>query len=178
VSEHSEWDDTHAEADGLEIEIAVHPATKTIDAAIGDIIASSILSANNYLSTNAFDGVARGVVSVRVDNDEGVQLLNKAWRGVDKPTNVLSFPAPPTQAGPDNVIGDIAISYETAAQEAAAERKSFRDHMVHLSVHGFLHLMGYDHESDDDSEEMEGLERAILARVNVPDPYVAREAEG
>jgi probable rRNA maturation factor len=75
-------------------------------------------------------------------------------------------------------LGDIAISYETAAREAVAEDKSFADHMAHLSVHGFLHLLGYDHESDDDAEEMEGLERDILARIGVADPYVAHEAEG
>ena len=178
MSEPAHWDDACAEADGLAIEIAIRPAAKALDGAIGDIIASSILSANSYLSTNGFAGSVRGVVSVRVDNDEGVQRLNKVWRGIDKPTNVLSFPPPDTQAGPDTVIGDIAISYETAAREAAAERKTFRHHVAHLSVHGFLHLLGYDHESDDDAEEMERLERTILARVDVPDPYVARETEG
>jgi probable rRNA maturation factor len=178
VSEAPHWDDAYAEADGLAIEIAVQPAAKSLDRAIGEIIASSILSANSYLSTNGLAGPAQGVVSVRVDNDEGVRLLNKVWRGIDTPTNVLSFPAPDPQPGPDKVIGDIAISYETAAREAAAERKTFRDHVAHLSVHGFLHLLGYDHESDHDAEEMERLERTILARVDVPDPYVAREAEG
>ena len=91
---------------------------------------------------------------------------------------MLSFPAPDTQPGPARILGDIAISYQTAAREAAAEDKSLVDHVAHLSVHGFLHLLGYDHESDDDAEEMEGLERVILARIGVSDPYVAHEAEG
>jgi probable rRNA maturation factor len=178
VSEPGDWDEVFAEAAGLAVEIAIDPAAKALDAGIGDVIAASILSANSHLSANMLAGVARGTVSVRIDNDEGVQHLNKVWRGIDKPTNVLSFPAPDTQASPDNVIGDIAISYETAAREAVAERKPLRDHIAHLAVHGFLHLVGYDHESDDDADEMERLERTILARVDVPDPYVAREAEG
>ncbi len=113
-----------------------------------------------------------------VDDDARIRELNRLWRGFDKPTNVLSFPSPDTQPGPARTLGDIAISYETAAREAAAEDKSFGDHIAHLSVHGFLHLLGYDHESDDDAEEMEGLERAILARIGISDPYVVRETEG
>jgi probable rRNA maturation factor len=73
--------------------------------------------------------------------------------------------------------GDIAISYETAAREAADEGKPFADHLSHLAVHGFLHLLGYDHESDHDAEKMEAAERTILARVDVPDPYAAREID-
>ena len=172
MSEPSDWDNVYAEADGLAVEIAVEPAAKALDGAIGHVIATSILNAN------AVAGPVHGVVGVRVDNDEGVRTLNRVWRGIDKPTNVLSFPAPGAQAGPDKVIGDIAISYETAAREAAAERKTFQHHVAHLSVHGFLHLLGYDHESDADADDMERLERTILARVDVPDPYVAREAEG
>jgi probable rRNA maturation factor len=113
-----------------------------------------------------------------VDDDARVQALNKLWRGLDKPTNVLSFPAPDSPSGPARMLGDIAISYQTAAREAAAEGKTLADHIAHLSVHGFLHLLGYDHESDEDAEEMEGLERVILARIGISDPYVAHEAEG
>ncbi len=178
MSEPGDWDEVFAEAAGLAVEIAIDPAAKALDAGIGDVIAASILSANSHLSANMLAGVARGTVSVRIDNDEGVQHLNKVWRGIDKPTNVLSFPSPGTETGPHKFIGDIAISYETAAREAQAERKTFRHHVAHLSVHGFLHLLGYDHESDDDADEMEQIERAILARVDVPDPYIARDAEG
>jgi probable rRNA maturation factor len=111
-----------------------------------------------------------------VDNDDRIRSLNRLWRRIDKPTNVLSFPAPDSPAGPTSYVGDIAISYETAAREAAAEGKSFSDHVAHLSVHGFLHLMGYDHESDADAAEMEGLEREILAHIGIPDPYIANDA--
>jgi probable rRNA maturation factor len=160
------------EADGLTLEIGVAADAAALDAKLGSLIASAIAAANQAA------GPAQGAVTVVVDDDARIRELNKLWRGLDKPTNVLSFPSPDTQPGPERTLGDIAISYETAAREAAAEDKSFADHMAHLSVHGFLHLLGYDHESDDDAEEMEGLERAILARIGVSDPYVAHEAEG
>jgi probable rRNA maturation factor len=160
------------EADGLTLEIGVAADAAALDAKLGSLIASAIAAANQAA------GPAQGAVTVVIDDDARIRELNKLWRGLDKPTNVLSFPSPDTQPGPERTLGDIAISYETAAREAAAEDKSFADHMAHLSVHGFLHLLGYDHESDDDAEEMEGLERIILARIGVSDPYVAHEAEG
>jgi probable rRNA maturation factor len=160
------------EADGLTLEIGVAADAAALDAKLGSLIASAIAAANQAA------GPAQGAVTVVVDDDARIRELNKLWRGQDKATNVLSFPSPDTQPGPERTLGDIAISYETAAREAAAEDKSFADHMAHLSVHGFLHLLGYDHESDDDAEEMEGLERIILARIGVSDPYVAHEAEG
>lgn len=159
------------ETDGLALEIDVAPGAASLDEKLPTVIAAAIGAAN------AVAGPAQGAVTVIVDNDERVRQLNKLWRGFDKPTNVLSFPSPATQPGPERSVGDIAISYETAAREAAAEGKSLAEHTAHLSVHGFLHLLGYDHESDDDAEEMEGLERVILARIGVSDPYVAHEAE-
>jgi probable rRNA maturation factor len=160
------------EADGLALEIGISPGAAALNAALPKIIASAITAANQAA------GPAQGEVTVVVDDDARIRALNKLWRGFDKPTNVLSFPAPETQPGPARTLGDIAISYETAAREAIAEGKSFADHMAHLSVHGFLHLLGYDHESDEDAVEMEGLERLILARIGVSDPYIASEAEG
>jgi rRNA maturation RNase YbeY len=101
-------------------------------------------------------------------SDDAVKALNAQWRGKDKPTNVLSFPAPET-AG---TLGDIALAYETCAREADEQGKSLKDHATHLLVHGFLHLLGYDHEADDDAAEMEGLEKEILAGLGIADPYV------
>ena len=114
-------------------------------------------------------------------DDAGIRTLNSNWRGIDKPTNVLSFPAlqPTGAAGPDDaprMLGDIAIAYETTRQEADDEQKPFDHHLSHLAVHGFLHLIGYDHENDDDAEAMEALEREILAQLGIPDPYADREA--
>ena len=113
-------------------------------------------------------------------DDAGIRTLNNNWRGIDKPTNVLSFPAlPPTgPAGPDDaprMLGDIAIAFETTRQEADDEQKPFDHHLSHLAVHGFLHLIGYDHEEDDDAEAMEALETEILTQLGIPDPYGNRE---
>jgi probable rRNA maturation factor len=172
VSEDSDWTDFSVEANGLILEIPVRSAAIALDGKIQSAIASSILQAN------ALVGHVRGLVTVLVDDDNRVQALNKLWRGIDKPTNVLSFAYPKISAGLSRCIGDIAISYETAAKEAAAECKPFAHHVAHLSVHGFLHLLGYDHESDIAADEMERLERNILASVDVPDPYIARDADG
>ncbi|WP_088347701.1 MULTISPECIES: rRNA maturation RNase YbeY [Rhodomicrobium] len=116
-------------------------------------------------------------VSFLLDSDEAIAALNAQYRGLDKPTNVLSFPAgdlpegaimPEGEAPP---LGDIVIAYETVLREAAEEAKPPLDHLAHLSVHGLLHLAGFDHETDDEAEEMEALEREILADLGVPDPY-------
>jgi probable rRNA maturation factor len=121
-------------------------------------------------------------LAVMLTDDAGIRALNARWRGHDKATNVLSFPAAPpgghapVGAHAMRLLGDIVIAYETAAREATAEQKPFTHHLAHLAVHGFLHLLGYDHESDDDAEAMERLERAILAQLDVPDPYVARDS--
>jgi phosphate starvation-inducible PhoH-like protein len=101
-------------------------------------------------------------------SDEAVKALNAQWRGQDKATNVLAFPAPDT-AG---TLGDIALAYETCAKEAAEQGKNLKDHATHLLVHGLLHLLGYDHAADDDAAEMEGLEKDILARLSIANPYV------
>ena len=119
-------------------------------------------------------------LAIMLTDDAGIQTLNRNWRGIDKPTNVLSFPAlPPTvHNGPDDapaMLGDIAIAYETTRREADDEQKPFDHHLSHLAVHGFLHLVGYDHESDADAEIMENLEAEILAQLGIPDPYADRE---
>jgi probable rRNA maturation factor len=119
-------------------------------------------------------------LAVMLTDDAGIRTLNSNWRGIDKPTNVLSFPAlPPTGAGgPDDaprMLGDIAIAYETTRREADDEQKPFDHHLSHLAIHGFLHLIGYDHETDNDAEAMETLEAEILAQLGIPDPYADRE---
>jgi probable rRNA maturation factor len=115
-------------------------------------------------------------LTVLLTDDAAIRRLNATWRGFDKPTNVLSFPPASgagQQAGAVKSLGDIAIAYETTAREAREEGKPLADHLSHLAVHGFLHLLGYDHESDGEAETMEQLERVILARLGVPDPYLA-----
>jgi probable rRNA maturation factor len=114
-------------------------------------------------------------LAIMLTDDAGIRTLNKNWRGIDKPTNVLSFPALQPEGAKDDdaprMLGDIAIAYETTRSEADTEHKPFDHHLSHLAVHGFLHLVGYDHENDADAEIMEGLERDILAQLGIPDPY-------
>jgi len=113
-------------------------------------------------------------VAIVLTDDSGIRTLNRDWRGIDKPTNVLSFPAVPASGGgaQPRLLGDIAIAYEITRREAESENKPFAHHLSHLAVHGFLHLVGYDHDNDADAETMETLERTILAGLGVPDPYL------
>jgi probable rRNA maturation factor len=108
-------------------------------------------------------------LSVLLTDDPTIRTINADWRGVNAPTNVLSFPAP--GGGERPFIGDIVLAYETIAAEARAERKPFAHHFAHLAVHGFLHLLGYDHIRKKDAEIMEDAERGILRQLRIPDPY-------
>jgi probable rRNA maturation factor len=114
-------------------------------------------------------------LSVLLTDDAEIRALNAQWRQQDKPTNVLSFPAPSSGNMQPRLLGDIVIAYETTAREAETEHKPFEHHLSHLTVHGFLHLLGYDHELDDEAETMERLEREILARLDIADPYATRD---
>jgi probable rRNA maturation factor len=109
---------------------------------------------------------ADGAVALLLADDEALRDLNARWRGKDKATNVLSFPSPEGFG-----LGDIALAFETVSAEARAQGKTLAAHMAHLIVHGFLHLLGYDHEDEDEAAEMEARERAILATLGVDDPY-------
>ncbi|TIU33913.1 MAG: rRNA maturation RNase YbeY [Mesorhizobium sp.] len=104
-------------------------------------------------------------LSIVFSDDAHIQTLNAEWRGKDKPTNVLSFPAFSFPKGGKlpPMLGDIVLASETVAREA--------NHITHLVIHGLLHLLGYDHETDAEAEEMEAIERAALARLAIPDPY-------
>ena len=117
---------------------------------------------------------AGGEVAIVLTDDKAIRALNRDWRKKNAPTNVLSFPASEPRGATPRLLGDIVIAYETTEREARAERKPFAHHLTHLAVHGFLHLVGYDHVADDEAEAMEGLETSILARLGVPDPYIAR----
>jgi probable rRNA maturation factor len=138
---------------------------------------------NASLNTSLNVSIGEAELAVMLTDDAGIRTLNNNWRGVDKPTNVLSFPAlqPTGRGGPDDaprMLGDIAIAYETTRKEADDEQKPFDHHLSHLAVHGFLHLIGYDHEDDDDAEAMEALEQEILAQLGIPDPFADRERMG
>lgn len=121
--------------------------------------------------------LALSEISVVLTDDTAIQLLNKQYRGQDKPTNVLSFPALEADDldGVDGstpfLLGDLVFAWETINREALAADVSVHHHMAHLIVHGFLHLLGYDHELEDEADAMEALETQILARLDIADPY-------
>ena len=113
-----------------------------------------------------------GVVSVLLGDDHSIAGMNKEFRNKEGPTNVLSFPpANPDLPGATHFIGDIALAAETIVEQAQNQGKSFDNHAAHLVVHGFLHLLGYDHESSEDAVRMEAREREILVSIGIDDPY-------
>jgi len=117
-------------------------------------------------------------LSLLLTDDKRIRIVNRDWRGFDKATNVLSFPAaPPERIGSSPVVGDIVIAFETVGREAEGEEKSFGDHLSHLVIHGLLHLLGEDHGTEAEAQRMEALETAALARLGIADPYAGSEPE-
>ena len=114
-------------------------------------------------------------VAVLLTDDEAVRDLNRQFRGKDRATNVLSFPAADS-AAPH--LGDIALAYGVCAAEAQRQAKPLADHLAHLVVHGVLHLLGYDHETESDASVMEEMEREILRGFGIADPYAPRDDDG
>jgi probable rRNA maturation factor len=115
-------------------------------------------------------GRAKKSLTVALADDKRVRALNRRDRKKDKPTNVLSYPS-----GEKSFLGDVVLARQTVWREARAQKKTPADHLAHLVVHGTLHLLGHDHEtSQADAERMEALERRILARLGIDDPYAAR----
>lgn len=108
-------------------------------------------------------------ISILLNDDSGIRKLNNKFRGKDQATNVLSF----SQKLAGGLLGDVILASETVRGEAALAGKTLEDHMAHLIIHGFLHLLGYDHEEDEQAEIMEALERAALKRMGIADPYAA-----
>lgn len=134
-------------------------------AALGDAAA---LAEECRTAAAGFEPRLHSGAALLLADDAALRDLNGRFRGIDKPTNVLSFPS---GGGGADFLGDIAIAFETCRREAESEGISFRDHAAHLIVHGLLHLAGYDHEEDEEAERMESLETEILARLGIADPY-------
>ena len=131
-----------------------------------ETVRDAVTAAASTLST------ADSEVSIVLTDDSAMAVLNRDWRGIDKPTNVLSFPVPSHKGGDSpRLLGDIVIAYETLVRECGDQHRQFLHHLAHLTVHGFLHLVGYDHETDSQAEEMEGLESKIMMHMKMPDPY-------
>ncbi len=113
----------------------------------------------------------RGTIAIALADDALLQELNHQFRGRNKPTNVLSFPTDAGDPLAPGQLGDIALALQTLKREAAQQDKTLRQHLLHLVVHGTLHLLGYDHERPGQARTMERLERQVLAGLGLPDPY-------
>ena len=149
---------------GIEVEIEVPGWTQALPAA--DMLTRAAAEA-------ALAQVERsGGVVVLLTDDEAVAALNRDFRGKVGPTNVLSFPA---AANPEQHLGDIALALGVCAREADEQGKSLAHHLQHLVAHGVLHLVGFDHQTDSEAEEMEALERRILQGLGVADPYAGED---
>lgn len=133
--------------------------------------AQAALEAAGRLPPEAAD---YGLVTVLLTDDEAVAELNGEYRRKAGPTNVLSFPA---AQNPEGFLGDVALAYGVCVREAGEQGKTLAHHLQHLVAHGVLHLVGYDHMSEDEAVEMEGLERRLLAALGVPDPYAADQGD-
>lgn len=150
-----------------------------LDLAIEDeawaVLPNLELMAEQALTAALPKGEQGKIITLLFADDETMQDLNKDWRGLNKPTNVLSFPAAKDQILPPGdlpLLGDIVLGFETCSREATESGKSLSDHTCHLIVHGVLHLLGYDHEKDKDAEVMEAAEIKILSTLGIENPYL------
>ncbi len=136
-----------------------------------DLPEADMLAAQCLAAALKSEPALSGEIALLLTSDKAVQVLNAKFRGRDKPTNVLSFPAGESE----EFLGDIALARETSVREAQEARISLRDHAAHLIVHGMLHLTGHDHETDRMANVMEQREAEILQRLGVADPYAQAE---
>lgn len=134
-------------------------------AALGDLEALS----RKAFAAAAVQEAAEGLVSLLLTDDAELQQLNRDFRGKDKPTDVLSFPA---TAMDRPLLGDIAVAYGVASRDAAEQGKALGDHLSHLLIHGYLHLLGHDHEAPDEATRMEDREIRALASLGIANPYL------
>ncbi len=144
----------------LDIEFIDCPSSLIDQAPIAKLLERAI-------EESAFEAPDAPQVAIKYMTDSEIQNLNNNFRNKDKPTNVLSFP---NDEG--SYLGDIAISGETILREAQEQDKPDKDHATHMILHGFLHLLGYDHIEDDDAEEMEELEVRLLHEFGIKNPYL------
>ncbi|SFV84272.1 Metal-dependent hydrolase YbeY, involved in rRNA and/or ribosome maturation and assembly [hydrothermal vent metagenome] len=108
---------------------------------------------------------------IRIVSKDEIQSLNKTYRHQDKPTNVLSFPSDLPIEIDESILGDVVICTDVVASEAKAQNKTFEHHLIHMAIHGTLHLLGYDHVEESDANKMESLEIEILEKIEISNPY-------
>lgn len=159
---------------GSGLPIAVDVMVEAGDwASAGDVEALVFEALGAVLAELGTVAPADAELSIVFTDDVAIRKLNAGWRLRDKPTNVLSFPASPIVGGVplSPMLGDIVLGWETVDAEARLDSKPLGHHIIHLLIHGFLHLLGHDHEDDEQAEIMERIERAALARLAIPDPY-------
>lgn len=147
----------------FEIDIAI--GHEPWSEAVPNIKALAVMAVGQVMQT--LDTPKLGELSLAFINDADIQALNRDYRGKDKATNVLSFP----DNGPAPLLGDIVFAFETIQREASEKSVAFQDHLSHLIMHGFLHLQGYDHETEAEAAQMEALEIKALAALNIDNPY-------
>ncbi len=160
--------------DGSSIEIDIRIASSAWRAALPNPAAAVRRAAVAALKAE-LPAKAKTGLSILLTDDAEMRKLNAGWRAKDKPTNVLSFPAENAvdPAKPPAYLGDVALGLATCQREAREQKKTLADHVAHLTVHGVLHLIGYDHMDDEQAEAMEPLETEILAGLGIADPYRA-----
>ena len=167
----------------IDVAVIVEPGWKTAADwdALGEAAACAAIAASPY---SALAGAPSTMeIAIRLTSDDDVQLLNHQYRAKDKPTNVLSFPMHKSQevgvlsaaTDPEIMLGDIVLAHGVCVAEAEARGVSVAAHATHLIVHGTLHLLGYDHMGDAEAEMMEALEREIMAKLGLHDPYAIEE---
>ena len=156
----------------LSVEAGNWPAEGELEVFVSRVL--GVASAFLKRETGQPFGAMAPEISLVFTDDDDIRAINAEWRGQDKPTNVLSFPAYPLQPGgkPGPMLGDVILAEETLRREALDLGLSFDDHLTHLLVHGFLHLFGYDHMTDEEAAVMEGLEIRILAELGLANPYL------
>lgn len=159
----------------IHVELAIESDGWPAEALLTDFCRDIVSAAAGFLAhaENQPFPVEGSELSLLFTDDAAVRVVNRQWRRQDRATNVLSFPVMPLRPGdmPGPMLGDIVFALETISSEAVSLEIPFDDHLTHLLVHGFLHLIGYDHQDERDAETMEGLETRILTVLDLSDPY-------
>lgn len=162
----------------MQIEILVSTTSPAWRTELADVEALVERAARAALGHGVPEARRVAELGVRLSDDAEARSLNNQYRGIDRPTNVLSFPGDSDLGDPEAppaLLGDLVLAHGVVSREAREQGKSIADHLCHLTVHGVLHLLGYDHEIEHEAEAMEAAERHILSTLGIADPYAPRQ---